>query len=187
MNTRADVLFKSGRKARFKSNRFRFGLAEARYPGDAGFTCVHCRHYVSSAVILSGVNNRNHCPYCLWSRHLDLRQAGDRLAACKEKMRPIGLTFKRTLKKYAQKTQGELMLVHQCVECGHVSINRIAADDDIENILQVFQSSFELALELKARLEKDGVHIVEAGDAPMVQVQLLGLDSTAGDFLRERW
>ena len=29
------------------------------------FRCAHCNAIVSSAHMLSGVNNRNHCPYCL--------------------------------------------------------------------------------------------------------------------------
>ena len=42
------------------------------------FVCAHCHALVSSAHWLSGGNNRNHCPYCLWSYHLDLYAAGDR-------------------------------------------------------------------------------------------------------------
>ena len=60
----------------------------------------HCHVIVSSAHLLSGVNNRNHCPYCLWSCHLDLYTAGDRLSACKAPMKPIGLTMKRSRNKY---------------------------------------------------------------------------------------
>ena len=53
------------------------------YQQVVGFTCIHCKREISSDPILSGVNNRNHCPYCLHSRHVDLYQAGDRLNACK--------------------------------------------------------------------------------------------------------
>src|SRR5512133_632213 len=74
------------------------------------FKCNHCRQHVSAASFLSGVVNRNHCPYCLWSRHLDYYKPGDRLAACKAKMRPVGLTLKATRKKYSPESQGELML-----------------------------------------------------------------------------
>jgi hypothetical protein len=75
------------------------------------FTCAHCHVIVSSAHILSGVNNRNHCPYCLWSCHLDLYVAGDRLSACKGQMEPIGLTLKMGRNKYQRVARGELMLV----------------------------------------------------------------------------
>src|SRR5512137_2268473 len=70
------------------------------WPEHEGFKCVFCHVFVSAEPALSGVQNRNHCPYCLWSRHLDLLRPGDRLAACKEKMKPVGLTFKKTAKKY---------------------------------------------------------------------------------------
>ena len=106
------------------------------------FRCAHCHNLVSTAHLLSGVNNRNHCPYCLWSCHLDLFSAGDRLSACKGQMKPIGLTMKKSRNKYRLESRGELMLVHECTECGTLSINRIAADDDPENILTIFQDSF---------------------------------------------
>src|SRR5512136_742535 len=105
-----------------------------------GFTCRHCNMPVSSASCLSGVQNRNHCPYCLWSRHLDLYSAGDRLSACKSLMQPVGLTLKLTRKRYGTE-RGELMLIHLCAECRHLSINRIAADDDSQTVLTVFDDS----------------------------------------------
>ena len=37
------------------------------------------------------------------------------------------------------------MLVHTCLECDTVSINRIAADDDPERILAVFHSSLDVS------------------------------------------
>ena len=93
------------------------------------FTSIHCRNYVSAGYVLSGVQHRNHCPYCLWSRHLDLYKAGDRLAACKAPMQPVGLTIKRRDKKYASMSSGELMLIHLCTDCGKVSINREGYED----------------------------------------------------------
>ena len=104
------------------------------------FKCGHCHVMVSSAHFLSGVNNRNHCPYCLWSRHVDLSAAGDRLETCLGLMQPVGLTLKITPKKDSSATAGELMLIHQCTGCGKLSINRIAADDDSQTILAVYQA-----------------------------------------------
>ncbi len=105
----------------------------ARAASFGDFKCAHCHVFVSSAHLISGVNNRNHCPYCLWSCHLDLYAAGDRLSACKAPMRPIGLTMKTGRNKYQRESRGELMLVHQCTDCGTLSINRIAADDALGN------------------------------------------------------
>jgi hypothetical protein len=85
-----------------------------REQAEIGFICKHCGYFVSSDATLAGVGNRNHCPYCLWSRHLDLYHAGDRLCACKAPMRPLGLVEKRTGKKYGN--PGELLLAHICTE-----------------------------------------------------------------------
>src|SRR5512132_919452 len=114
------------------------------------FKCGHCQVLVSSAHFLSGVNNRNHCPYCLWSCHLDLWAAGDRLSACKAPMKPIGLTLKRIRNRYPRELRGELMLIHECVDCKTLSINRIAADDDSGNIMMVFEQSLWLSDQARA-------------------------------------
>ncbi len=66
------------------------------------FKCIHCHHLVPADSLVSGVINRNHCPYCLYSRHLDLHQAGDRLSACKSQMQPVALTFKRPTRSTAR-------------------------------------------------------------------------------------
>jgi hypothetical protein len=137
------------------------------------FRCKHCRQYVSTDPLLSGVNNRNHCPYCLYSRHMDLYEAGDRLSACKAEMRPVGLTLKRTNKKYG-KQQGELMLIHFCVDCGSISANRLAADDDSETILAIFESSLHLDPQTKTHITKSGIQALQAADFHLVCTRLFG-------------
>lgn len=136
------------------------------------FRCVHCGQFVSSAFFLAGVHNRNHCPYCLYSRHMDLFKAGDRLSACKGPMRPVGLTFKRTRKKY--KRSGELMLIHQCLECGNLAINRIAADDDAQAILAIFARPHLLEQSVLARLEQAFINPLSWAEAQLVKAQLFG-------------
>jgi len=138
------------------------------------FRCGHCRNIVSAAHLLSGVNNRNHCPYCLWSCHLDLFAAGDRLSACKGQMKPIGLTMKKSRNKYRLGERGELMLVHECTECRTLSINRIAADDDSENILTIFQDSFLYGHQMRQLYEEQGIVILGADATEMVCKQLYG-------------
>ncbi len=69
---------------------------------------------------------------------------GDRLSACKAGMRPVGLALKRVNKKYGSPKAGELMLVHACSECGKVSLNRLAADDDPQAVLETFEASLAL-------------------------------------------
>ena len=138
------------------------------------FRCAHCHALVSSAHLLSGVNNRNHCPYCLWSSHLDLFAAGDRLSACKAPMRPIGLTMKKGRNKYQREPRGELMLVHECSDCKTLSINRIAADDDSGTIMAVFQESLNLDQHCHALALENGIVILKAEDRNVVQTQLYG-------------
>jgi hypothetical protein len=137
------------------------------------FHCGNCGALVSSMNMLSGVQNRNHCPYCLWSRHLDLYSAGDRLSACKAGMKPIGLTMKKSRNKYQLSPRGELMLVHTCTECDTLSINRIAADDDPQTVFGVFQSS--LNLDPSIFFVQQNVLMLRMEDAQLIQTQLYGL------------
>lgn len=138
------------------------------------FACLSCGTFVSAGEAVSGVRNRNHCPYCLASRHLDQFEPGDRLSACKACMRPVGLTFKRVNKKYAGHGQGELMLVHLCEDCGKASINRIAADDVAEAILSVLEKTAGLSLEVRDLLAQEGVTLLNPDQADLVRQCLFG-------------
>jgi hypothetical protein len=138
------------------------------------FVCLVCHNFVSAEAALSGVQNRNHCPYCLSSRHLDLFEAGDRLSACKSNMRPVALTLKKTARKYSSSAWGELMLVHLCDECSKASINRIAADDDIAKLIEVFERSKALDKHTKSTLTQSGIVMLETGHFLFVREQLLG-------------
>ena len=135
-----------------------------------GFTCRHCGAVVSSDLILSGVQNRNHCPYCLWSKHVDLYQSGDRLNACKAVMRPVGLTFKQERNKYGSGL-GELQVIHRCSDCGGFSINRIAADDDNDLLWALYEYS------LRGTLPLDGtIRPARVEDKQLVYRRLFGRD-----------
>jgi DNA-directed RNA polymerase subunit RPC12/RpoP len=150
---------------------------------NADFKCLHCGQYISADALLAGVNNRNHCPYCLWSRHLDWYQAGDRLSACKAGMHPVGLTMKRSRNKYAAVAGGELMLVHQCIECESLSINRIAADDVPEVILEVFADGNTLSREIKDQIRMRRITLLGCADIDLVYRQLYGqLSPTMADL-----
>ena len=82
------------------------------------FICRSCGKKVSAQG--AGTRNRNHCPYCLCSLHLD-QTPGDRNAACGGIMDPIGVWVRRS---------GEWALIHRCRRCGILHSNRIAADDN---------------------------------------------------------
>jgi hypothetical protein len=140
-----------------------------------GFQCRHCLAYVYTQPVLSGVQNRNHCPYCLWSRHVDHIQPGDRMSACKAIMQPVGLTVKGRQNKYGGWIIGELMLIHRCNDCGKLSINRIAADDQAERILELFQESLSLDINTRNQLEGIGIQMLQEGHARLVVCQLQGV------------
>lgn len=88
---------------------------------DDGFKCDHCSREVEP--IRFGGSYRNHCPFCLWSKHVDLDIPGDRANPCGGMMEPTGVFSRRN---------GEFVLVHGCAKCGMERHNRVAGDDDAE-------------------------------------------------------
>lgn len=84
------------------------------------FHCAHCRVEVS--LDAPGVSHRNHCPSCLWSRHLDRNVPGDRDSACPGGMEPIAVTVRG---------KGRWVLIHRCTKCGRLRLNRVAGDDNL--------------------------------------------------------
>jgi hypothetical protein len=168
-------------QGRREKSRCRYGQSGSRY-ADNGFPCAHCHAWVGAEFRLSGVQNRNHCPYCLWSRHLDLKVAGDRLSACKAPMKPIGLTVKATCKRYGS-GQGELMLIHLCMECETLSINRIAADDDLKTVLGVFEDAFQMDPSIRSRLEAAGILALTSADGELVRARLFGHETNLAEIL----
>lgn len=86
--------------------------------GSESFKCGHCRAFIGPTI--SGGRHRNHCPLCLWSRHVDRSFPGDRLSDCQSLQEPIGTFYREN---------GEQMIVHRCGGCGAERHNRIAADD----------------------------------------------------------
>ncbi len=91
----------------------------ARRDGPITFRCGNCRLDVSYRA--PGTAHRNHCPNCLWSRHLDDDRPGDREADCGSLMEPIAVTVRG---------DGEWVLVHRCGGCDELHLNRTAADDN---------------------------------------------------------
>jgi hypothetical protein len=90
------------------------------------FRCGHCRLDVPDDAL--GTANRNHCPNCLWSRHLDERTPGDRASDCCSLMEPIGITVRGS---------GEWVVVHRCTGCEEVNLNRSAGDDNSLALLRL--------------------------------------------------
>ena len=89
------------------------------------FVCSSC----GKTVLYQGAGSRhrNHCPHCLSSLHLD-NIPGDRSAGCGGIMDAIGVWVRK---------DGEWALIHRCRKCGHLSSNRIAADDNPAKLLSI--------------------------------------------------
>jgi hypothetical protein len=94
-------------------------LHPPRNETDQAFKCGHCKQFIGAPI--TGGRQRNHCPNCLYSRHVDDTMPGDRKSTCGSLMKPTGLMTRRN---------GELVLIHECLGCGKKDPNRIAADDN---------------------------------------------------------
>ena len=89
------------------------------------FVCEACGKLVVPEG--AGTKHRNHCPHCLTSLHVD-DTPGDRAANCDGVMEPIGVWVRKN---------GEWAILHRCTRCGHISSNRLAADDDPATLLSI--------------------------------------------------
>ncbi|HLU46766.1 MAG TPA: RNHCP domain-containing protein [Planctomycetota bacterium] len=84
--------------------------------GNDAFLCERCGAHVSP---LAQGSYRNHCPECLWSRHVD-RVPGDRACECGGLMEPASVSGS---------SGGEWVILHRCVACGFERRCRAALDD----------------------------------------------------------
>jgi len=169
-----DGLNRLGRDA-MKGRKPRGGREDVRTKEKKGsFKCSHCDHMIPINEQM-GTQNRNHCPDCLWSKHLDIKP-GDRKSDCHGGMEPIALTFKNS----NSGTVGEIMIVHSCCSCGTIDVNRIAADDNVYAIRAVFASSLDMSEADEQRLAQAGIEPATADMDYEVHSQLFGkiIDST---------
>ena len=89
---------------------------------DENFICENCKNKVTKLEYSA----RDHCPYCLYSKHLDINP-GDRLNKCQGLMKPIGVEkFKDTFK-----------IIYKCQKCGENHKNICATDDDFNKIIEL--------------------------------------------------
>ncbi len=95
------------------------------------FICKNCLKSVSFDA--PGTKNRNHCPFCLFSLHVD-SEIGDRASKCGGLMAVVAKTLK---------PDGEEVLVHRCVSCGQIRKNRIAGDDSYKLVKKLETVDFE--------------------------------------------
>lgn len=84
------------------------------------FICENC----GKSVIGNGYTN--HCPFCLYSKHVDINP-GDRSCACGGLMKPIEI----------QQKNGEFVILHKCIKCGFERKNKVQENDDINKIIEI--------------------------------------------------
>ena len=92
---------------------------------DEGFICENCKREVKPL----NYSSRDHCPYCLYSKHVDINP-GDRANECKGLLRPVGIEkFKETFK-----------ILYICQKCKEQHKNVMAKDDDINKVIEISKS-----------------------------------------------
>jgi len=102
----------------------RFPEAKKFQRSKENFVCVHC------GSLVRGNGYTNHCPHCLWSKHVDI-YPGDRQERCQGMMQPMKVGLKK----------GQFIITHRCCKCGKEKTNRISSKDNLEFILQRLSNS----------------------------------------------
>ncbi len=87
------------------------------------FECLHCGHAVS------GDGFTNHCPQCLFSRHVDVFP-GDRADPCQGLMEPVAV----------QKKGEGYRIQHRCQLCGVERWNKSHPEDNFERLLELAEA-----------------------------------------------
>ena len=83
---------------------------------DEGFVCQNCKKSVTPL----GYTSRDHCPYCLFSLHVDINP-GDRANECGGLLEPIFAI---------PDPKKDFIIVYKCKKCGQTHRNRAATRGD---------------------------------------------------------
>ncbi len=84
------------------------------------FVCEKCGAKVE------GNGYTNHCPECLWSKHVDVFP-GDRAGDCGGMMEPVRI----------EKKGKEYNIIHKCRTCGIEKPNKAVPEDNFQMIVQI--------------------------------------------------
>lgn len=90
---------------------------------DEEFICENCGRKVEKL----GYTSRDHCPYCLCSKHVD-KFPGDRLEECKGLLKP---------KQVELDNKKGFVIIYKCSKCGAIRKNKSAEDDDKDLLIQL--------------------------------------------------
>jgi len=89
---------------------------------DEKFICENCKKEVKEL----GYTARDHCPYCLYSKHVDINP-GDRSNPCKGLLKPIGI----------EKYKDTYKIIYKCEKCKMEHKNIMANDDNYDLIIEI--------------------------------------------------
>ena len=90
---------------------------------DEEFICENCGKQVRKL----GYSCRNHCNYCLHSKHVD-KNPGDRQEECHGTLEPVSVELSNK-KGY--------VIVFRCKKCGMIRKNKAAEDDNMDMIISL--------------------------------------------------
>ena len=103
----------------------------SRKSENTNFICANCG---KSVIALTNGSYRNHCPFCLYSLHVD-ENTGDRQSKCFGLMEPTDIVY-NSKKGY--------QIVHVCRKCNIKRLNIIAENtkmpDEFDMILRLFSN-----------------------------------------------
>lgn len=85
---------------------------------DAGFVCAHCGMTVEPL----GSSSRDHCPFCLYSLHVDVIP-GDRASECGGQLVPVAAEVD---------SRRGFMIIYRCKKCGAIKRNKSAHDAKVQ-------------------------------------------------------
>lgn len=88
------------------------------------FECAHC------GATVFGNGYTNHCPHCLWSRHVD-NNPGDRASDCGGMMKPVSI----------ETAHNGFIITHRCEKCGKTIRQHSSENDDIDEIIELSANS----------------------------------------------
>jgi len=93
---------------------------------DEDFTCDVCKKKVKKL----GYTARDHCPYCLFSKHVDVNP-GDRSEDCHGVLKPVAIeNYKKGYK-----------IVYRCQKCNQIRKNVMAKDDNMDLIIEIMSKA----------------------------------------------
>lgn len=95
---------------------------------DEEFICKNCGNKVEKL----GYTCRDHCPSCLYSKHVDVNP-GDRAETCHGDLVPVSVELSPK-KGY--------VIVYKCEKCGVIRKNKAADDDNMNLIIELSSKQY---------------------------------------------